>query len=308
MPFLTAKEMQTALAMALKDVFVPTAREGAKLSDALAELQRVRPMFTGGARAKKKAKKATKKKKSDSTHASSKEPPVAVLGKGQGYAQNGSDFIRGLTGRGVYNQFGHLSQLVNSPLAADIHQTALFPGGPGQNFDPGFTFKTGKSRGKPAGQRFPYKWEAHHILPGSAFYYARNNKPVFTADQYELLLQTVYNINHGHNIIMLPKELWAVFVHSLVQHPGDHPNYTQYVMDGMVKISNTLDSLVKQKKPHKEVVANLFSELQGLETDCWDFLVKLGKSLFAALAKGKKFPSPFISEATKKGKKRASLA
>ena len=38
-----------------------------------------------------------------------------------------------------------------------------------------------------------------------------------------LLLQTEYDINHSHNIIMLPRISKGVPVHALIQHARDHP-------------------------------------------------------------------------------------
>src|SRR6185503_6446963 len=107
-----------------------------------------------------------------------------------------------------------------------VRKTAEFPGGPPENFDPSAKSPLGGS----AGQKWPYAWEAHHMLPGSSFYYMMKvngqDRAPYTYQQMRLILVSDYNINHGHNIINLPDESWAVPVHALIQHPGDHPQYT----------------------------------------------------------------------------------
>lgn len=200
----------------------------------------------------------------------------AILGKGFGYANRGSKFIAAQDGRGVYKNFSHIAG--DSVLMANFAY-AKFPDGPKHNFSPNLF---NQSNNKKAGQRYPYSWEAHHLLPGSAFYYESDGKPIFTYQQYRLLLQTEYDINHGHNIIMLPRSAQFVPVHALIQHAGDHPKYTNRVMKDLEGIADSIQKLVDKNKPHKKIADSFFNKLKNLEEDYWDLLVALGRKLYTA--------------------------
>ena len=137
------------------------------------------------------------------------------------------------------------------------------------------------------------------MLPGSAFYYETANGPSFTFQQLRLLLQTDYNINHGHNIIMLPDQAWAVPVHALLQHPGDHPNYTQTIMREMKVISKKLQAKIDSKKDHKGLVEDIFEKLKELEEKYWDFLVALSRAVVESVTAGKEYKHDLVRYAPK---------
>jgi len=242
-----------------------------------------------------KEEKKKQKKQNDPAaageHVDANAIPKGVLGKVKGYALNGSAYLRSKDGRGVYRNFSHKHLEHIRDL---VRQSAEFPGGPPENFDPTAKAPTGGN----AGQKWPYAWEAHHMLPGSAFYYVMkvNGKEehAFTFQQLELILLSDYNINHGHNIINLPDEAWSVPVHSLIQHPGDHPRYTQLVMTKLKEISEKLQEKIDQKQPHKLLQADVFNQLKNLEEDFWEYLVDLSRDLVQAIAEGQKFEHPHV--------------
>lgn len=131
------------------------------------------------------------------------------------------------------------------------------------------------------------------MLPGSAFYYMmKDGKPAFTYKQLRLLLMSEYNINHGHNIINLPAEDWAVPVHSLICHPSDHESYTMRVMDEMRKVANDLQKLIDSGKPHGNLPELIFEELRKLENRFWTFVVKLSGKLVEAKVAGVRYVGP----------------
>ena len=280
MTYLKPTEMNTTLAKRLKAIF-----------------DRSRDHRYTAAKAAKKLKPAGLSGAGDpgGDHVDSDAPPKGVLGKDDEYAQRGSDYIRSKNGRGVYRNFSHphLEQIRDM-----VRQVAEFPGGPVQNFSP----KAKDENGKPVGQSVPYVWEAHHILPGSAFYYETASGPCFTYQQLRLLLQTDYNLNHGHNIIMLPKESWAVPVHTLLQHPGDHPQYTQRVMERLKEISKDIQAKIDKGEPHKDVVLDLFEQLKELEEEFWDFIVGLSEVVVAAVTSGQTYVHDHVRFAPEKGK------
>ncbi|WP_163782538.1 AHH domain-containing protein [Myxococcus vastator] len=228
--------------------------------------------------AKEEAKKSKSKKKVEPApdgHLDPNAPLNGVLAKGDNYARRGYTYLKAHDGRGVYRHFGHAHL---SEIRTMVMERAEFPGGPKENFNPTYT------------QQYPYAWEAHHMLPGSAFYYMmKDGKPAFTYKQTRLLLMSEYNINHGHNIINLPAEDWAVPVHSLICHPSDHESYTMRVMDEMRKVSKRLQAVIDSGAPHGDLPESAFAALQKLEEQFWIFLVKLSRQIVAAKVGGVRY-------------------
>jgi hypothetical protein len=133
------------------------------------------------------------------------------------------------------------------------------------------------------------------MVPASAFDQKdKNGKPAFTDEQKKLLLQTPYDINHGHNIVMLPKLAWGAPVHGLLQHPSDHPKYTVKVIKMLQRVAEEVQELVKEEPSpdHEDVVANFFEQLKKVEDQCWNLLVKLGRASVAAACAGKQLDHP----------------
>lgn len=247
--------------------------------------RRLKAIFERSLSSRKSAREAaveaqkTRKKKGQpippGEHIDPHAPLRGVLAKGDNYARRGYTYLKAHNGRGVYRNFDHPHLEVIRGL---VQKLAEFPCGPKKNFNPTYT------------QQFPYAWEAHHLLPGSAFYYAtKDGKPAFTYKQLRLILMSEYNINHGHNIILLPSEDWAVPVHSLIGHPSDHEAYTLRVMDEMRKVSRRLQSELDQVQPHGNLPEVLFEALRELEDDFWDFLVELSKNIVKARVAGVKY-------------------
>jgi hypothetical protein len=246
----------------------------------------------------KKKKKQKKKAGSGTTHAPTDEPLKGVLAKGDKYAQRAHKYLEGDGGRNaVYKDLSHahLARIPAKKLA-----NYKFPGGPVENFNPSAKAPGGKK----AGQRFPYVWEAHHMLPGSAFYFEMDGKPCFTAAQRRIILQSDYNINHGHNMIDLPDQAWAVPVHRLIQHPGDHPNYTAKVMDDLRELSKKLKELADKGAKHEKLKEKVFERLQSLEDKYWNFLVNLGKASVKLVLAGKVLVDINVRYGTKKDPKK----
>jgi hypothetical protein len=100
---------------------------------------------------------------------------------------------------------------------------------------------------------------------------------------------------------MLPDEAWTVPIHALIQHPGDHPNYTQLVMKELQKIARKLQSKIDQKGPHKALVEDVFNQLKELEDYLWDYLVGLSRDLVDAITEGQEFVHPHVRYAPEQG-------
>ena len=256
--FLTAKTMNTRLAKRLKKQF----KRDLKSKEAALEKEQ-----------KAKRKKGDKAKKQD--HLESRSQARGVLAKDSRYAYRGPAYVSANEG----GEGGDLRGKVYKPVSNRPHlkkiekiaQSAEFTGGSPRNFNK-----------KAAGQRYPYAWRAHHMLPGSAFYYVGSDKqPCFTEDQLQAILRSDYNVNDGHNIMMLPNVNWAVPVHELPQHPSDHVRYTQRVMKDLREVADSLEKVKDADKKHDAPEVRIEQRLLNLENRCWAFLVSLGRQLIS---------------------------
>jgi hypothetical protein len=251
-----------------------------KLNTELA--RKLNAIFKNRIRRKVEERQQVKKKKREDSAAPSPDghidpnaPMKGVLAKGDNYARRGYTYLKEKDGRGVYRNFNHLHL---DEIRGMVKELAEFPGGPKENFNPSYT------------QQHPYAWEAHHMLPGSAFYYTmKDGKPAFTYQQLRLIQMSDYNINHGHNLIMLPAEDWAVPVHSLICHPSDHEAYTRRVMVEMRRISGRLQKIIERVQDHGNLPDVCFEQLRELEEDFWEFIVELSRSVVQAKVAGVRY-------------------
>ena len=224
---------------------------------------------------------------SDGPHASPLTPYKAILGKGTAYARNGASYIRN-NRPGEYNTFGHLGPF---DFQADIAGRASIS--QGNNFNP-----------MASGQTLPYRWQAHHLIPEEAFYTEDSSgKPIVDKDEnFDILLQTPYDIDHGHNLILLPSVSWAVPVHALLQHPNNHNDYTEDVIQGLKRINSEIDTLRGQGQPHEAIVANVFESMKAMEGELWRNLLKRSRKAVRGAAEGSRYDGPWCRWQTRKGK------
>ena len=221
----------------------------------------------------------------------------AILWKDHKYSKN---FYMDASGNGarniIYHDFPHTSRAYPPTLADFFKAEFKFPGGNECNFNPNAKPKSGslliapRKRGgtdavDKAGQAYPYKWEAHHMIPGEAFYGENENgERVFTGTQYLLAMQSDYDINNGKNMIALPTngQGWAQPVHSLIQHPSNHPKWTQKVMGEMKDIARELQKLEDNDAPHPDIAVKIKEDLMTLQGELWDDLVELSRDVIEA--------------------------
>ncbi|WP_158620302.1 MULTISPECIES: AHH domain-containing protein [Corallococcus] len=235
----------------------------------------------------KKRRKENGDASTEGPHASPLTPHKAILGKGANYARNGASYIRSNHGS-EYSTFGHLGP---SDFQAGVASRASIA--QANNFNPVVS-----------GQTLPYRWQAHHLIPGEAFYTEDSSgKPVIdTAENFDILLQTPYDIDHGHNLIMLPSVSWAVPVHSLLQHPNNHNGYTQDVIQGLSAIDAEIDTLRGQGKPHEAIVGSVFEDLKKLEAELWTTMIKRSRKAVRGAAEGLRYDGPWCRWQTRKGR------
>ncbi|HVE82332.1 MAG TPA: hypothetical protein VND93_05770, partial [Myxococcales bacterium] len=177
-PFVAAKSMQT------KSAEKRSQRIEDDYKKKKAELKKAQDRYRA---AKKKAKKKGKAvKMPPQPHADSAKELTGVLAKDAYYAQNCHDYLKGNAGRHTVTlNFDVNFASKHRGLAVSTLQYFKFPlpGVRDENFNPS---AKNKRTVKKAGQRFPYAWEAHHMLPGSAFYYQGPDGHCFEPWQIQL--------------------------------------------------------------------------------------------------------------------------
>ncbi|MCY1040751.1 AHH domain-containing protein [Corallococcus sp. bb12-1] len=239
---------------------------------------------------------------SDAFHADPNQPETSLLTSGDHYSYRGPRFIFQDEPRmKIYNDFNRsvfstasvLFYLKNGrrvtdepPLyvtasrekwmrvAAFPEQGSTFPGERG-NF----------SNLSPNGQRHPYPWQAHHLIPQSVFF--EKNSP-FDDDMMMVLKRSFYNINNGHNIIMLPADPKYSPVHRLSAHFSDHPAYTLQLKARMKEVATALKKIfneAKRTKKHLALFKAILKAFHTLEDEFWSFVIILSNAA-AAVAFG----------------------
>lgn len=219
-------------------------------------------------------------------HANPRVPNRAILAKGSYYARNGATYIRGARPE-EYSTCPHLGP---AAFQMDVQSRASINQPP--NFNPMLT-----------GQSQPYPWQAHHLIPGEAFYTEDSDaQPIFDkTENFDILLQTPYDIDHGHNMILLPSKGWAVPIHALMQHPNNHNGYTTEVLTRLKRIDSQVDTLRGEGEKHEAIVANLFQDLKDLESDLWDDLLAESRTAVRLAAEGERYDGSWCRWKTQKG-------
>lgn len=118
----------------------------------------------------------------------------------------------------------------------------------------------------------PYKNEAHHMLPVKAF-----GKKYFTRTQLALLKKLPYNINHGENIIFLPKKERFCKIHNLPKHSGKHTPYNAAVAaDAKILASKMTEQAQDPCDPAKPIQLSILKDMIKLESQYWKILAAAG--------------------------------
>lgn len=240
--------------------------------------------------------KQQKGKAAGDQHDSSTGKAKAVLTKDGDYKRNFSGYINTDSSRkAVYNKISPNVGLLHGksrPLIASLFEDHFKIDTYECNFNYSAVLQrvdNVKGKRKTAGCSKPYNWEAHHLIPGEAFTVMEATKgkkeEIFTPTQYQLLLMSDYDINHGHNIIALPSNAMDFFqpVHNLIQHPSNHQEYTSRVIKEMKLIKRSLKEAEEELgEDHPKIsvaIANSLRDKGQTEDKLWKLLVKLGEAI-----------------------------
>ena len=143
--------------------------------------------------------------------------------------------------------------------------------------------------------KVPYKHNYHHIITNGEL----NDKfKVKDGRALIYLMQAKYNINHGKNVIPLPKERKIGKIIKLPIHcPGnsrDHPKYSKYVGLQLKKIAREINKqLTDEDCPENKVTVD------NLKTALINLSKKLEKKIVAL---GTKYKGPNIEKIGELGK------
>ncbi|WP_095986060.1 AHH domain-containing protein [Cystobacter fuscus] len=156
--------------------------------------------------------------------------------------------------------------------------------------------KTEKDNFYLTGSWYPYQWTAHHLIPHELL-----SEKNLGDKEYELLQQSGYDVNNGHNGIIAPACSWAVPMHQIVQHKGNHNAYTEFVKREIASVKSSLKTLadqVRQQTPpkdHKTVLADILDELTKKEQVLWNRLLKISAAVVPEVLRGSPTTRPFVS-------------
>lgn len=137
---------------------------------------------------------------------------------------------------------------------------------------------------------------SHHLIPHELL-----SEKNLGDKEYELLQQSGYDVNNGHNGIVAPACAWAVPMHQIVQHKGNHNAYTQFVekqIASVVKSLKTLADQVKQQTPpkdHKTVLADVLEQLTKKEQLLFNRILAISAAVVPEALKGTQSARPFVS-------------
>lgn len=223
---------------------------------------------------RKKRQEFEAKVEEQGAHAVSTMPRLAALSRSGPYRKNGYFYIKGKTGlRAAYDK--SLQQLGQNLKSAGKKAQGGVVAGSTQHAS---LYVYEASRAYPSGKRFnffasfmPYTNEAHHLVPVEAI------AAGFNKSQLALLGKLPFNINHGQNIIFLPKKTKDTPIHGLPQHSGSHPQYNALVKGDLATLRGQLVAKEEEEcKPEDPPPIAVLDKLILFEDKYWKFLVKQG--------------------------------
>lgn len=214
--------------------------------------------------------------KKNGTHTVATLEALGLYTRGGEYRAYGFAYIKRTTSRRrVYDVSGKL--LGERLKALGRGSKKEIPGSPGHGRQYRLSYiRRDFETGPRARQNFlwsagmPYPHEAHHIIPDQAFDLAFT-----TAEHRKALRMVPYDLNHGENIILLPKHPRDSQIHRLVTHNGSHGKYTDLVVSDMKEKRSMLKgSNCEEGKPPPVAILDDFI---GLQNKYWKMIVKWGK-------------------------------
>jgi hypothetical protein len=196
--------------------------------------------------------------------------PAQFIYGGNVYVPNGARYIAATASRSA--KYATLTDPKKTPQTlALMARAARFPSGPAFNFNPKLPFDGGKK----ANQRYPYRFQGHHLIPTEVY----RDKKVWPEEVLGIRAPTPYDINQGRNVILLPAKPEMIDVHGLPCHFSNHAAYTGQVEEAMTTVVDELKALIDKKEHPKNVSQALKDRLGEVEDLAWDLVCEIGKGL-----------------------------
>ena len=207
-------------------------------------------------------------------HTVSTMPRIAALSRGGPYRRNGYFYVHAKDARRKAYDKSLRTLGQNLKKAGKGAIGGVTPG----SEDHARLYVYDATRAYPSGNRYnfhasfmPYSNEAHHLVPIEAIAGGFNN------DELEMLGKLPYNINHGENIIFLPKKKKDTPIHALPNHSGPHKQYNSLVKGDLSKLKGQLKAKTKKEcKPEDPPPIGVVDKLIKFQEKYWKFLVKRG--------------------------------
>lgn len=118
----------------------------------------------------------------------------------------------------------------------------------------------------------PYVHNYHHMVPWDAL------KKVFSDRELKLIQLSTYNLNHGINLIILPRTEKIGQVLRLPTHTDNHPEYTFEIEQLLMSVKMAVEAQSKTHRINKDNMGAIKDDLESIESDCWDKIVGWGKT------------------------------
>lgn len=127
----------------------------------------------------------------------------------------------------------------------------------------------------------PFNWTPHHLVPVEAM----GPKGPFSEQTRTFIQESFYEIDNGHNLMMLPFGTEAApqcALYCLLPHVDNHDKYRAWTRQELAHVDAKLADLQNEiqekdkKKKHDQIMEHLISELYQAEKKFWTQLQKLG--------------------------------
>ncbi|KMQ50100.1 hypothetical protein CHISP_2960 [Chitinispirillum alkaliphilum] len=113
----------------------------------------------------------------------------------------------------------------------------------------------------------PYSFDVHYLLPYNSFL-------MLDEDKKALLLRLPYDVNHGENMILLPRNLVGRYIHGFPLHRGRHPNYDARVNSDIKELDSCLSDKAEGCDKSTFSPKKLLKKLVTLQNDYYKYFVQ----------------------------------
>lgn len=133
----------------------------------------------------------------------------------------------------------------------------------------------------------PYAWTPHHLIP--AEHVSTGTPPAkrpFSDLSLEFIDLSFWELDNGHNLILLPRRSYECAYHCLPAHAGSHPQYSLLVFRELQLFDCLLTTVARElkeqdegnQKEHADFLDVIVDSLYEAEDQLWNLLKRLGQA------------------------------